>query len=197
MFTGIITDVGTIESIGQHPGITKLVVKTNWNTKSIKVGDSIAVAGICLTVVLVDKQRLCFEVGQETIDKTTISEWVVGQKLNLEQSLRVGDTVDGYWYSGHIDEVAKITARKQDGESIRYKIQVPQNFQTFIAEKGSIALDGIALTINEVKGREFGVSIIPHTQKVTTANDWQKGDKLNFEVDILARYVNRLAELKG
>ena len=191
MFTGIVTDVGTLVDV-QHSTISTYVIKTAYDLSKIKIGASIACAGVCLTVVRIDGDQFVIEASKETLDKTTMSDWKIGHRINLEQALKAGQDLDGYWYSGHIDGVAKIVKRKSDGESIRFQFELPKLFAPFVAPKGSICLDGVALTVNEVEGNVFGVNIIPHTWKVTTFGELEEGQNINFEIDIVARYVARM-----
>lgn len=191
MFTGIITDIGEVLEV-QHGNISRYSIGTQLDLSDIKIGDSIACAGVCITVVDKGAGQFVFEASAETLMRTTFGKWVRGTHVNLEKALKVGQTLDGYWYTGHIDGVAKIVHRRADGDSIRFQLEILDEFAPFIASKGSIALDGVALTVNEVQGRLFGVNIIPHTRKVTTFGDLQAGDEVNFEVDIIARYVARM-----
>lgn len=176
----------------QHSNISTYVIKTAYDLSKIKIGASIACAGVCMTVVHTEQDKFVIEASKETLDKTTFSRWKVGQRINLEQSLKAGQDMDGYWYSGHIDDVAKVVHRKSEGKSLRFKFELPKLFAPFVATKGSICLDGVALTVNEVEGNVFGVNIIPHTWKVTTFGELEEGQNINFEIDIVARYVARM-----
>jgi riboflavin synthase len=194
MFTGIVSDVGQVKHIEKR-GDTHFVISTNYDVSEIDMGASIACSGACMTVV--DKGNakdrwFAFTASGETLSKTTLSEWKVGDKVNLERPMRVGDELGGHIVTGHVDGVAEIVRVAPEGESIRLTFQAPQNLSRFIASKGSIALDGVSLTVNEVDGSRFGVNIIPHTQEVTTFGRAKPGVTVNLEVDLMARYVARL-----
>lgn len=195
MFTGIITDLGEVRSI-EARGDTRIEIFTGYDVQSIEIGASIACSGPCLTVVAkgVAGERTWFAVqaSGETLSRTTIGTWRVGSRVNLERSLRVGDELGGHIVSGHVDGVANVVGRKAEGDSIRYTFEAPDALKRFIAPKGSITLEGASLTVNEVDGARFGVNIIPHTAAVTTLGGFKVGDKINLEIDVLARYVARL-----
>jgi riboflavin synthase len=195
MFTGIVSDIGEVRRI-ESRGDLHIALATMVDVAAIEIGASIACAGICLTVV--DKggsNDRWFEVtaSAETQAKTTAAAWKVGQGINLEQPLRVGDELGGHIVTGHIDATAAIIDIVPEGESKRITFEAPAALARFIAPKGSIALDGVSLTVNEVGGTRFGVNLIPHTLKATTFGRARNGDRVNLEVDILARYVARLA----
>ncbi|MDA1311302.1 MAG: riboflavin synthase [Proteobacteria bacterium] len=193
MFTGIITDVGTVEALEQR-GDLRAVVKTRYDTQGISDGASIACSGACLTVVDKGADWFAVDISKETLDHTTLGAWSVGSRINLERSLRMGDELGGHMVSGHVDGVATVLSLLDEGDSRRLSIRVPGAISRFIASKGSVALDGISLTVNEVEADVFGVNIIPHTWEKTTLADAGPGSRLNVEIDMLARYVARLTE---
>lgn len=196
MFTGIVTDIGDIRRL-ERRGDLRARIGTGYDTHGIDIGASIACSGVCLTVVQLGSDWFDVEISAETLDKTNVGAWGVGQKINLERALKVGDELGGHIVSGHIDGLATITEMRPEGDSVRYTFDAPRNLARFIAPKGSVALDGTSLTVNEVEGTRFGVNIIPHTQEVTTWGASKVGDKVNLEIDTLARYVARLAEMQG
>ena len=196
MFTGIVTDVGRVRHIEKR-GDTHIVLATNYDTSAVELGASIACAGICLTVV--DKggakdRWFAVTASGETLSKTNLGGWKVGDGINLERPMRVGDEFGGHIVSGHVDGLAEVKSVTPEGESIRIVFEAPASLARFIAAKGSVALDGVSLTVNEVDGNRFGVNIIPHTQKVTTFGKLKPGTKVNLEIDLLARYVARLVK---
>ena len=196
MFTGIVTDVGQVRHIEQR-GDTHVVIGTHYDVSAIEIGASIACSGACLTVV--DKGNakdrwFAVTASAETLSKTTIGNWKAGDPVNLERPMRVGDELGGHIVTGHIDGTAEIVSVTPDGESTRIVFQAPADLARFIAPKGSVALDGVSLTVNEVEGARFGVNIIPHTLKVTTFGRLKPGMKVNLEVDLMARYVARLVK---
>jgi riboflavin synthase len=195
MFTGIITDIGTVTHL-QRQGDTRLHISTAYPVEKIDLGASIACSGVCLTVVGRGVQDnlgwLAFDASTETLSRTVLVDWTVGTRVNLERALKVGDELGGHIVSGHVDGIAEIIAMRPDGGSMRFDIRLPENLKRYVAEKGSIALDGVSLTVNEVIDDVFGVNIIPHTQAVTTVGSWAVGTKLNVEIDMMARYVARL-----
>ncbi len=196
MFTGIITDVGEITHLEQAGDLTARIA-TSYDIDTIDIGASIACEGVCLTVVAMGAEpRNWFEVqvSAESVSKTNLGDWKIGKRLNLERALKVGDELGGHIVSGHVDGVAELVAMRDEGDSTRMTFEVPQSLARFIAPKGSVALNGTSLTVNEVDGVRFGVNIIPHTKAVTTWGDAKKGDRINLEIDTLARYVARLQE---
>jgi len=191
MFTGIITDQGTVRDIsGQGDVLFK--IGTAYDTATIEIGASIAHNGICLTVIETGLDWYSIQASAETLSLTTMGEWQVGRRINLERALKVGDELGGHIVSGHVDGVAKVVEIRPENESVRILFEVPDALARFVAAKGSVALDGVSLTVNEVKGAQFGVNIIPHTQSVTSFGGYQPGDRVNMEIDMLARYVARL-----
>ena len=196
MFTGIITDVGVITELEQA-GDLRARIKTAYDTAGIDLGASIASDGVCLTVVELGSDWYDVQISAESIDKTNIAAWAVGKRVNLERALKVGDELGGHIVSGHVDGVAEIIAMEDEGDSTRVTLRAPQALAKFIAPKGSVALNGTSLTVNEVQGCDFGINFIPHTKEVTTWGDAKVGDKINLEIDTLARYVARLGEFPG
>jgi riboflavin synthase len=198
MFTGIITDIGRIRA-RELRGDLRLEIETDFDPDSIAIGASIACSGPCLTVVAKGRTHhgkgwFAVDVSAETQNLTTVGRWGVGDSVNLERPLRVGDEIGGHIVSGHVDGVAEILSIAPEGDSKRFRFRAPKDLAKFIAPKGSIALDGTSLTVNEVDGDVFGVNIIPHTQAVTTWGRLAPGGMVNLEVDTMARYVARLNE---
>lgn len=195
MFTGIITDVGTVTGLEQR-GDLRARIQTGYETASIDIGASIASDGVCLTVVALGDDWYDVQISAETLEKSNIGAgWAVGKRVNLERALKVGDELGGHIVSGHVDGVAEVISMVDEGDSTRVTLRAPDELARFIAPKGSVALNGTSLTVNEVMGREFGINFIPHTKDVTTWGDVAVGDKINLEIDTLARYVARLAEM--
>jgi riboflavin synthase len=197
MFTGIVTDKGEIRGVEKR-GDTRFVINTAFDPEDFDIGASIACSGVCLTVIdkgTDDKGNwFAVDASGETLSLTNLGSWTDGTKINLERSLRVGDELGGHIVSGHVDGVAEIISIQAEGDSLRYTFRVPDRLAKFVAAKGSVALNGVSLTVNEVEGSQFGVNLIPHTQSVTTFGTAKAGDRINFEIDVLARYVARLAE---
>jgi riboflavin synthase len=192
MFTGIVTDIGTVRKIEKR-GDTHIAIATKADLVDMAIGASIACSGVCLTVVKKGVGWFSVTASAETLSKTTIGQWKVGSPVNLERPLRVGDEFGGHIVGGHVDGVATVKSVKPEGESVRMMFTVPASLAKFVAPKGSVALDGVSLTVNEAKGARFGVNIIPHTLEATTLGHLKSGAKVNFEADLLARYVARLA----
>lgn len=200
MFTGIITDIGRIaERVDRGSAGDRLfVIETNFDMATVDLGASIACNGCCLTVT--DKGKdgrakgnwFTVEASQETLSKTTLGKWQAGTRVNLERSLKLGDELGGHLVYGHVDGVGRIAKRQPEGGSVRFTIEAPEALAKYVASKGSVAIDGVSLTVNEVGGNTFGVNIIAHTQQETTFGGLQAGDAVNLEVDMLARYVARL-----
>ena len=195
MFTGIITDVGEIIELEKR-GDLRARIKTNYDAKGIAFGASIACDGICLTAVDFGDNWFDVEISAETVSKTIIGSglWEINYKVNLERSLKVGDELGGLIVSGHVDGIATVSSIVDEGDSTRFTFEAPMELARFIAPKGSVALNGTSLTVNEVKENAFGINLVPHTKKVTSWNKTQVGDPINLEIDTLARYVARLAE---
>jgi riboflavin synthase len=193
MFTGIITDLGRVRRLRQGD-ILDLTIATAFDTLAIPLGASIACSGACLTVVAVEPGAFSVQASVETLACTTLGRWEVGTPVNLERSLRLGDEFGGHLVLGHVDGLAHIVERRPEAESVRLVIQAPTELAPFIATKGSVALDGVSLTVNELAEDRFGVNIIPHTLACTTFGQAQPGQEMNLEIDLIARYVARLLE---
>ena len=196
MFTGIVTDMGEILALEQK-GDLRARIGTGYDVGGIDIGASIACEGVCLTVVALGrtpKPWFDVEISAETVSKTNLSGWRVGKRLNLERALKVGDELGGHIVSGHVDGVAEVVDVRPEGDSLRVTFRAPEALAKFIASKGSVALNGTSLTVNEVNGRDFGINFIPHTQKVTTWGEVAVGQAINLEIDTMARYVARLRE---
>lgn len=197
MFTGIVTDIGEVLALEQR-GDLRARISTRYDVEQIDLGASIACDGVCLTVVETGHSDISgwFEVdiSAETIAASALGAWVAGRPVNLERALRVGDELGGHIVSGHVDGMAEIMEMRHEGDSTRVTLKAPELLAPFIAPKGSIALDGISLTVNEVNGPDFGVNLIPHTKQVTTWGKLAVGQVVNIEIDTLARYVARLRE---
>jgi len=197
MFTGIITALGTVRAIEPIGGgkDMRLVIETPWpDTASIALGASIACSGCCLTAVEVHQDSFAVDASAETLGCTTLGSWKVGSTVNLERSLKIGDELGGHMVSGHADGVGEAVSATAENGSTRWQFRVPKPLARFIAVKGSVAVNGVSLTVNEVKDDMFGVNVIPHTASVTGFGSMKPGDKVNIEIDMLARYVARLAE---
>jgi len=196
VFTGIVTDIGRIRAViktgaGDGEG-RRFEVETAFDVADIDMGASIAHAGACMTVVEKGDNWYAIEVSAESLSKTTLGSWDVGSRINLERAMRLGDELGGHMVSGHVDGVGEVTGRENDGDSVRFTFGAPSDLAKYLAPKGSITIDGVSLTVNEVEGDQFGVNVIPHTQNATTIGALQVGDKVNLEIDMLARYVARL-----
>ncbi|MBK1664714.1 riboflavin synthase [Rhodospirillum rubrum] len=191
MFTGIISDLGAVREITQA-GDTRLTFSTAYDTEGVAIGASIACSGCCLTVIDKGPGWFAVQASGETLSKTTLGLWTVGSPVNFERALAVGDELGGHIVSGHVDGVAEVLEVAPEGESHRFRFRVPEDLKKFIAPKGSVAIDGVSLTVNEVEGAVFGVNIIPHTFQATTFGRLVPGSRVNMEIDMLARYVARL-----
>ena len=194
MFTGLVSDIGKVRHV-ERRGDTHVVIATHYDVSAVDTGASIACSGICMTVV--DKgsakdRWFAVTASGETLSRTTLGHWKAGDAVNLERPMRVGDEFGGHIVTGHVDAVARIVGAVPEGESLRLTVEVPPKLAQFVAPKGSVALDGVSLTVNDVDGARFGVNIIPHTRSVTTFSRARPGVKMNFEIDLLARYVARL-----
>jgi riboflavin synthase len=219
MFTGIVTDIGEIEHVEERGALHRLAIRCSYPLEGIALGASIACSGTCLTVVAtrgatgepggsrsiggldrepLGSQATIFEVdaAAETLAITTVGQWGRGTRINLERALKIGDELGGHIVTGHIDGLARLVSREDFDGMARLVFEAPRALSRFIAPKGSVALDGISLTVNEVEGDRFGVLIIPHTLKVTTLGERKVGDSLNIEVDLMARYAARLTEAR-
>jgi len=199
MFTGIITDIGTIRKVETRTD-ARMEIETSLDVDNIDIGASIACSGPCLTVVLKGKNDgadwFAVDVSAETLTRTTLGGWTQGQNVNLERSLKLGDEFGGHMVSGHVDGIANLRGRELVGQkdgSVRLTFQVPSELSRFIAEKGSVALDGVSLTVNDVADALFSVNVVPHTLENTTLGYAKEGADINIEVDMIARYLNRLA----
>ena len=194
MFTGIVTDIGTITKLDQQ-GDLRARIKTSYDTAGIDIGSSIASDGACLTVIELGDDWYDVQISAETVSKTNLDNWQVGKRVNLERALKVGDELGGHIVLGHVDGVAEIVAIEDEGDSTRVTLRTPGDLARFIAPKGSVALNGTSLTVNDVTGCEFGINFIPHTKEVTTWGNVAVGDRVNLEIDTLARYVVRSADM--
>jgi len=196
MFTGIVTDVGRVLAVDKR-GDLRARIGTTYDVDGIDIGASIACEGVCLTVVALGRDPQPWfdvDISAETVNATNVGAWTVGKRLNLERALKVGDELGGHIVSGHVDGVAEVVEMRDEGDSTRFTFRAPEAFAKFIAPKGSVALNGTSLTVNAVDGRDFGVNIIPHTKAVTTWGETRVGDRINLEVDTMARYVARLRD---
>ncbi len=195
MFTGIVTDLGRVRAVRRAAGETedtRFEFETGYDTGRIETGASIACSGACLTVIDKGPGWFAVEASGETLGCTTLGGWQEGTRVNLERALALGEELGGHLVSGHVDGVAKVEAREPEGGSVRFVFAAPDELARFVAPKGSVALDGVSLTVNEVDGSRFGVNIIGHTSACTTFGSLGEGDKVNLEVDLLARYVARI-----
>lgn len=201
MFTGIITDVGEITRV-ETRGDTRVVVATSYETLEIDLGASVACSGVCLTVVDKGPDWLAFDVSGETLTRTAQGQWSEGRRLNLERAMKLGDELGGHIVTGHVDGIAEVTSVRPDGDSKRVDFRVSSDLAPFLATKGSVTVDGVSLTVNEVTDDPdgatiFAVNIIPHTQAVTTLSDLAPGSAVNIEIDVLARYLQRMEHYRA
>lgn len=196
MFTGIITDIGTVLELEQR-GDLRARIGTAYDVNGIDMGASIACNGVCLTVIALGREPQNWfdvEISAETVGATNVGSWREGARVNLERALKVGDELGGHIVSGHVDGVAEVVGVRDEGDSTRVTFRAPEALAKFIAPKGSVALNGTSLTVNEVESADFGINFIPHTKSETTWGDVAVGDKINIEIDTMARYVARLRE---
>ncbi len=193
MFTGIVSDQGLVRSV-RRDGDTRIEIETAYDTAGLAIGASVCCAGCCLTVVAKGAGWFAVDASAETLARTTLSSWKAGTQINLERALRAGDELGGHIVSGHVDGLAQLIAQRQEGDSLRLTFEVTDSLRRFIAPKGSVTVEGVSLTVNEVEGNRFGVNLIPHTRRVTTLGGLKGGDRVNLEIDMLARYVARLLE---
>jgi riboflavin synthase len=196
MFSGIVTDVGRVRRV-RGDDSREFTIATAFDTETIALGASIACSGVCLTVVAVEPGLFAVQVSPETLSCSTLGEWREGTPVNLEASLRLGDELGGHLVLGHVDGVARVVERRPEADSTRFAFEAPDDLAPFIAPKGSVALDGVSLTVNEVAGARFGVNIIPHTLTHTSFAGAEPGQRMNLEVDLIARYVGRLLGARG
>ncbi len=201
MFTGIVTDIGRIANVEPREGGKRMRIETAYDPKTIEIGASISCSGVCLTVVELPEPTsnarwFDVEAWEEAMRLTSAGEWAEGTRVNTERALKIGDELGGHIVSGHVDGMAGIIERKDEGEAVRFTLEAPAEVAKFIAPKGSIALDGTSLTVNHVEGRRFDVLLIHHSLTVTTWGERQAGDHVNLEVDTMARYAARLVEAR-
>ena len=191
MFTGIVTDLGRVRAV-LPGGDTAYEIETRYDTSTIAIGASIACSGVCLTAIELGKNWFRVQASAETLARSTLGSWRVGTPVNLERSLKMGDELGGHMVAGHVDGVGRLVSLREEGDSVRLVFEAPAKLAPGIASKGSIAVDGVSLTVNEVTGARFGVNIIPHTRAVTSLGSLKVGDAVNLELDLIARYVARL-----
>ncbi|HEY4645530.1 MAG TPA: riboflavin synthase [Steroidobacteraceae bacterium] len=197
MFTGIVQAIGTVSAVQERGGDVELDIASDpLSLRGVKIGDSIAVSGVCLTITRLGNTGFAADVSRETLAHTTLGSLERGHAVNLEFALRAGDPLGGHLVSGHVDGVGTLTARREDGRSWRLQFEVPRELARYVAPKGSICIDGVSLTVNDVDGARFDVNVIPHTLAVTTLGVLQPGGRVNVEVDVFARYLQRLLEFR-
>lgn len=196
MFTGIITDIGSVKAISGE-GDVRFDINTAFVMDDVAIGASIACAGVCLTVIEKDEGWFAVQASDETLQKTTLGDWQADTKINLERALKLGDELGGHIVSGHVDGVAHVVSTQAIGDSMKIDFEAPRDLAAFIAQKGSATIDGVSLTVNDVDDCLFSVNIIPHTQSETTLGKLIEGDRVNLEIDVLARYVARLNSMNG
>lgn len=201
MFTGIITDIGTIESV-EARGDTRVVIRTAYDTATVDLGASIACSGVCLTVVDKGPGWFAVDVSGETLRRTAQGDWAVGHRLNLERAMKLGDELGGHIVTGHVDGIAEIVSVTPEGDSKRIEISLPSTLAPYVAAKGSVTVDGVSLTVNDVSDHadgstHFSINLIPHTQAVTTLGALTSGQPVNIEIDVLARYLFRMEQYRA
>ena len=194
MFTGIVTDIGRVRKVEPTARDRRYEIETAWDTSGLDLGASVSHAGCCLTVVETGPGWFAVEVSGETLDKTTLGAWAVGDTINLERAAKLGDEMGGHVVSGHVDGLGRVVSIEPEGGSHRVSVEAPEPLHRYIAAKGSITVDGVSLTVNAVEGRRFGLNIIPHTWTATTLGALKPGDAVNLEIDMLARYLARWQE---
>jgi riboflavin synthase len=193
MFTGIVQGVGHVRAVEPHGGDVTLWVDTGaLSLEDIEIGGSIAVSGACLTVVQLEPRAFAADVSRETLSLTILGEWAPGTRVNLEKALTAGQALGGHYVTGHVDGVGQVVSRHGDARSVRVEFEVPLELARYVARKGSICVDGVSLTVNGVAGRRFDVNLVPHTLEMTVLGDYLSGTRVNLEVDIIARYLERL-----
>jgi riboflavin synthase len=193
MFTGIVQGVGMVRAIEPRGGDVTLVFDTaGVSLADIELGGSVAVSGVCLTATRFDASSFAADVSRETLSLTTLGSWVVGSRVNLEKALLAGQALGGHYVTGHVDGVGELVSRHDDARSVRMEFRVPPELARYVARKGSICIDGVSLTVNGASGDRFDVNLVPHTLEVTTLGELQPGSRVNLEVDIIARYVERM-----
>jgi riboflavin synthase len=193
MFTGIVQSVGEVRAVTPRGGDVELLIGApGLDLASVAIGDSISCSGCCLTVTRIEGDAFAVDASLETLNVTTLGQWRPGQRLNLEKALCAGQPLGGHYVTGHVDGIANVTERVNDARSVRMQFEVPAHLARYIARKGSVCLDGVSLTVNDVDGVRFSVNLIPHTLEVTTLNEYRVGTRVNLEVDIIARYLERL-----
>jgi len=197
VFTGIITDVGRVRGVAETNGGRRLEIGTAYDLSGVAPGASIACSGVCLTVTDKTQDSFFVDVSRETLTKTTLAVWIEGRLVNLERALRLGDEFGGHIVAGHVDGAGEVVRALSDGDSLRLQLRAPAPLHRYIASKGSVAIDGVSLTVNEVEGEVFGVNLIPVTRTSTTLGDLRHGDRVNLEIDLLARYAARWIQTAG